>query len=90
MGPGDSRRCGWARRHRIRNTGTRVSAMAQWVKDLACLYGGVHSIPGLVCLGHSSGSDSVPGLGTSICCGCSPKKKKRREREIYVLFKIQF
>lgn len=55
----------------IRNTGTRVSAMAQWVKDLACLYGGVHSIPGLVCLGHSSGSDSVPGLCTCICCGCS-------------------
>ena len=27
-------------------------------------------------IGHSCGSDSVPGLGTSICHGCGQKREK--------------
>ena len=26
-------------------------------------------------------SDSIPSLGTSICCGCSPKKTKRKRKK---------
>ena len=28
----------------------------------------------------SYSSDSTPSLGTSICCGCSPKKKRQRTK----------
>ena len=28
--------------------------------------------------GHSL--DSIPGLGTSICCGCGPKRQKKSSR----------
>ena len=30
------------------------------------------------CVGHRSSSDLIPSLGTSVCRGCSPKKKRRR------------
>ena len=66
-----------------------LPAVAQWINDLDCLCGGAGSIPGaaqwvkhsaLQQLWHRSqlqlGSDSVPGLGISICCRRSRKKKK--------------
>ena len=57
--------------------------MAQWINDLAFLCGGTGLIPGPLqwvkdmvsphsCgIGHSCGSVSIPGPGTSICCGGS-------------------
>ena len=36
-------------------------------------------IPGV---GHSSGSDSVPDPGTSICCRCSHKRKKKNRVQV--------
>ena len=32
------------------------------------------------------GFDSAPSLGTSICCGCSPKKQKTNKKQILLLF----
>ena len=29
-------------------------------------------------VGHRCGSDSTPSLGTSMCYGCDPKKKKKK------------
>ena len=45
-----------------------VPAVTQRVKDPA-----LHSCS----IGHSCRSDSIPGLGISICCGCGQKKKKK-------------
>ena len=42
----------------------------QWIKDLAL----PHAVCSIRC---SCSSDSTPSLGTSICCRCSPKKKKK-------------
>lgn len=64
--------------------------MAQFVYDPTCLCGGAGSIPGPVpwvkdpavlqlWLGHSSGSDSVSGLGTCICGRCSQDRKKENQ-----------
>ena len=51
---------------------TKVDAF-KWVQFMAWLRG--LKDPTLVHLiVHSCGSDSVPGLGTSICHGCSHKK----------------
>ena len=43
-----------------------IPDLVQWVKDPA--------LPQL-CLGGSCGWDSIPGLGISICCSYSQKKK---------------
>jgi len=43
--------------------------MAQQVKDLVLPRCGI---------GCSCGSDSIPGLGTSVCPGYGPKKEKER------------
>ena len=55
--------------------------MAQWVSDLACFCGVASSILGPAqwlriqhCCSCSVGSDSIPGLGTFIFCGCRKKK----------------
>ena len=66
-----------------------VPTVVQWVNDLACVCVCVcaNSLPSraqwvedLVLLpcgtGHRCCSDSIPGPGTSICCGCSQKRKK--------------
>ena len=53
--------------------------LPQWVKDpaLPCGVGRRHgSDPVLLC--HSS--DTIPSLGTSVCCGCGPKKKKEKKK----------
>ena len=64
-----------------------VPTMVQWVNDLNCLCGGTSLIPclgqwvknpallQLWHIGHGSGSDWIPSLGTAICCGCSQKRK---------------
>ena len=52
----------------------RVPALAQWVNDPACLCGGAGWCTGFRILrccsygvGHSSCSDAIPALGTSMC-----------------------
>ena len=66
-----------------------VATMAQWVKNLTPVVAlslqscGFNPQPGTVrygiwccshcSIGHSCGSDSVPGPGTSIYCGCGVK-----------------
>ena len=30
---------------------------------------------------HFAVADSTPSLGTSMCCGCSPLKKKKKRKE---------
>ena len=67
-----------------------VWAVGQWVDDLAWLCGGTGSTPGPVrlriwhCYSYgvdcSSSSDSIPGLGTSICRGCRWKRKKKKQK----------
>ena len=50
-----------------------VSSVAQRFRDLALCSHGV---------GHCCSSDFIPGLGISICQGCSHlKKKKKRKRK---------
>ena len=60
-----------------------VLAVVQWVKNLTAMLKGVGSIPGPVqwvksiqCC-RSCSLDSVPGLGTSICCGDGHKKNEK-------------
>ena len=38
-----------------------------------------------VAVAGSCSSDSTPRLGTSICCGCSPKKPKEKKKHISAL-----
>ena len=55
--------------------------MVQWVTKPTNIYEDVGSIPGLAEAQVSSCSfDSTPGLGTSICCRCGLKKKKKRKK----------
>ena len=69
---------------RIRSIILGIPAVVQWVKDLACLCGGAASIPGReqwlrIWHCHSwntSGSDSIPGPGASICCAGGQTKGK--------------
>ena len=35
--------------------------------------------------GHIYSSNSTPSLGTSICCGCSPKKKKKEKKSRLII-----
>ena len=58
-----------------------IPGPAPWVKDLALLQ--AHAAWIWRCRGCSS--DCTTSLGTSSCCGCSPKKKNReRETEMFV------
>ena len=45
-GTGDSRRCGWARKTRIRKTGAGTSLAVQWLRLHTSSAGGPGSIPG--------------------------------------------
>ena len=57
----------------IREDVGSIPGLTQWVErpSIAVSYG----------IGHRHSSDPViPGLGTSTCCGCHPKKQKRKER----------
>ena len=67
-----------------------VSATAHRVKIGCCLCGSTGLILGPVQLGKdpvlpscgvgcSCGLDLIPGLGTSICLGCRPPRKKERD-----------
>ena len=63
-----------------------VSALAQWVKNLtagAPVTAGVQvQYSGLKgSSDRSLGLDSIPGLGTSICCRCSHKTKKNKKQK---------
>ena len=69
-----------------------VPTVAQWINDLACLCGGTSLIPAhhsglrIQCcyscgIGHISGSDSIPGLGTSICHECSRKRRRQKKKK---------
>ena len=49
-----------------------IPGLAQWVKDQTLLWA--------VALAGSCSSDSTPSLGTSLCCGCSPKETKQNKR----------
>ena len=55
-----------------------VPLVVQWVKDRCCCTCSV---------GCRCGSDLIPGLGTSICCGCGqknppkPKRKKKKKHQ---------
>ena len=49
-----------------------ISSPAQWVKDLVLLQ---------LWHSHSSGLDSIPGPGTSICTGAARKKRKKKKRK---------
>ena len=35
-------------------------------------------------VGYSCGSDSLPGLGTSICCRCNYKKREKLSKQSYL------
>ena len=50
-----------------------IPGLSQWVKDLTVAVAVVQAG------GYSS--NWTPSLGTSICCGCDPKKESERERE---------
>jgi len=59
---------------RNHEVGGLIPGLAQWVKDLALLW--------LWC--RPAAVAWTPGLGTSICHGCGPKKAKNK---IYALLK---
>ena len=63
-----------------------ISGLAQWVKDPALSLAHRKSQMRLgfsmavaVVQPSSYSSNLTPSLGTSICCGCSPKKTKRKK-----------
>ena len=61
-----------------------VASSESRVQHFLC--GGVGLILGPVLwlriqLCHSCGSDLIPGLGTSICCGCGHLKKKKKKKK---------
>ena len=68
-----------------------ITAMTQWVHDPASVEMLVqsparHSGLRIQCCcscgaGHSASSDLIPGQGTSICHGCSWKRKKKKKEE---------
>ena len=77
-------RCGAAEMNPTRNLEVAGSTLdlAQWVKDPAWLW---------LDIGRSCSSDSTPSLGTSICCGCGPRKKEQEDKvstpQTWVLFR---
>ena len=42
-----------------------------------------------VAVAGSCSSDSTPSLGTSICRGCGPKKKKKKIQAFTFILKVQ-
>ena len=70
-----------------------IPALYQWVKGLVLplwcrsqTWLGSHgavAIAVAVAVAGSYSSDSNPSLGTSICCGCSPKKKGKKKKEFH-------
>ena len=63
-----------------------IPGLIQWVKDTALSCDVGHrsgSDLALLWLWHRPGAtapiDFTPSLGTSICCGCSPEKKKNKK-----------
>ena len=81
----------------IHNDTGSIPGLAQWVKIWSCCELWYRSQTLLrsqgavaVAQGSSYSSDSAPGLGTSICCRCGPKrqkdkkKKKKKEKKISV------
>ena len=60
-----------------------ISGLAQWVKHCCELWCGSQTLlrSGIaVAVAQAGGysSNCTPSLGTSICCGCGPKKKKAK------------
>ena len=42
-----------------------------------------------VAVASSCSSDSTPGLGTSMCRGCGPKKQNKKKLLVYSLYMVQ-
>ena len=62
-------------------SGLRVRRFCElWCRSQTCLRSHV-AVAAVVAVAAASGynSNSTPGLGTSICCGCSPKKTKKKK-----------
>ena len=68
-----------------------ISGLGQWVKDPVLPWASKTQLGSGVAVVQASSysSDSPAGLGTSICCECSPKKtgkkKKKRVQEVPVV-----
>ena len=70
---------------------TRIPSVMQWVKDLVLSLrpARVQPLPEVqwvlriqhCCIGHSYGSDWIPGWGTSVHTSCSQKQKRKRIRD---------
>ena len=65
-----------------------ISGLAQWVKDLVLPPAVVQVadaawIQRCCGVGGSCSSESTPSLGTSLCCGCGPKKDKNKISTLY-------
>ena len=65
-----------------------IPGLTQWVKDLAFLKLWCTSqmwlgppVAVTVAWAGRHSSDWTPRLRTSICCGCSPKEKKEKEKK---------
>ena len=59
-----------------------IPGLTHWVKDLvwpSCGVGCRSGVAVAVAQASSCSSDSTPSLGPSTCCGCSPKKEKKRD-----------
>ena len=54
--------------------------MVQWINDLACLCGGPGALPGPAQWVKGYGI-AAPGPGTSMCHGCSQKRKIKENNE---------
>ena len=64
-----------------------IPGLAQWVKDLVLPQAAVQVKDAArtwccYCCGGSYSSDLTPGLGTSTCRRCSPKKKRPKKKKM--------